>query len=65
MPREKECFRDMLQRLDAAFPSKEFLNQKEAAEFTGRDPRTIRNNFGKFFKPGLGISKVQLARLLS
>lgn len=29
MPREKECFRDYLERLDQKFPDKEVLTQKE------------------------------------
>jgi len=35
MPREKELFRDNLERLDAAFPNKEMLTQKEVSKFTG------------------------------
>lgn len=63
--REKECYREILARLDERFPEKEFLNQKEAAAFCGCCARTINRNYAKFFKPGVGISKVQLARVLA
>ena len=63
--REKECYREILARLDERFPGKEFLNQKETAEFCGCCARTINRNYAKFFKPGVGISKVQLARVLA
>lgn len=40
--REKECYRDNLERLDRRFPDKECLKQKECAEFLGCSPRTIK-----------------------
>ena len=62
MPREKECFRDYLERLDQKFPDKEVLTQKECADFIGRDARTVKKYYGIDKR---GISKVKLARLLS
>ena len=62
MPREKELFRDNLERLDAAFPNKEMLSQKEVSEFTGIGQWTIPKHFS--FKNHY-ISKVKLARELS
>lgn len=47
--REKECYRDNLERLDSRFPNKELLSQKECAEFLGCSPRTIKRNYGITF----------------
>lgn len=62
MAREKECFRDYLERLDEKFPDKEIIDQKECAEFLGLNPRTVKKRYGITY---LGISKIKLARLLS
>lgn len=62
MPREKECFRDYLERLDEKFPDKEVLTQKDCAEFLGKNKKTIKARYGI---GACGISKVKLARLLS
>ena len=62
MSREKENFRDQLERIDKAFPDKEILSRKDVAEFTGICYSEIRKHFtlnkGK-------ITKVQLAREMS
>ena len=63
--REKECYREILMRLDSAFPGRDFLNQKQAAAFVGCSTKTIQRNYSQYFKPGIGISKVQLAKVLS
>lgn len=60
MPREKEAFRDQLQRLTEAFPGQEVLNAKEIAQYLHKDVRTVRQIFS--FKKRLGISVVQMAR---
>lgn len=65
MAREKEGFREQLQRLDEQFPDKEMLNQKELASYLGCDPKTIRRRYNHLFTPGLGISKTKVARLIS
>jgi len=62
--REKPCYRDMLERLDAAYPGREFLNKNEAAAFVGCSAKTITRRYAEYFKP-VGISKTQLARLLA
>ena len=62
MPKEKECFRDNLERLDEKFPNKEILTQKDCAEFLGKNKKTIKTRYGI---DASGISKVKLARLLS
>ncbi len=65
MPREKECYRDMLEQLNSRFPDKEFLKPQEAADFIGCSRRTVDRKFKSYFIDTLGISKVQLARLLT
>lgn len=35
MPREKETFRDNLERLDKAFPGKELLTKTDVVGYTG------------------------------
>ena len=45
MPREKPAFRETLDRLDAAFPGRETIMQKELAEYLGISPNTVRKYF--------------------
>ena len=63
MPREKESFRDNLERLDQAFPGKELLSAADVAKYTGLHIQTVRKIFP--IKPRIGIPKVVLARALS
>lgn len=63
MPREKESYRDNLERINAAFPDKELLQVKETALFLGIDPRTAKKWFS-FSVHGM-ISKAVLAREIS
>ena len=62
MPREKEDFRDNLERIDKAFPGREYLSRRDVADFTGLNYYSI----GKYFtlKSGM-ISKVRLAKEMS
>lgn len=62
MPREKEGFRNNLERLNEFFPEHELLNVTDLMRFTGRDRRTVTKFFN--FK-GNFISKVEAARALS
>lgn len=62
MPREKELYREYVERLDERFPDKEILTQRDCVEFLGIDKRTIKSRYG--IAKG-GISKLKLARLLS
>lgn len=62
MPREKESYRDYVERLDEKFPDKEILTQKDCVTFLGLDKRTVKSRYG--ISKG-GISKLKLARLLS
>lgn len=63
MPREKEAYRDNLERIIEAFPGKEVLLVSEVARWLGKDPRTVKKLFP--FKDGFGITIATLARCLS
>lgn len=62
MAREKELYRDNLERLDRKFPDKEFLKLIDIAEYLGIDKRTVKKRYAIGSD---GIEKVKLARLLS
>ena len=61
--REKEAFRDNLERIIEAFPGQEFIRTKQLARWLHMDPRTVEKRFP--VKPGLGISIATLARWMS
>lgn len=69
MAREKEAYRDNLERILAAFPGQEILTQKQIAQWLHLDPRTVKQRFP--LKEGTGrgspcwISVATLARELS
>lgn len=67
MPREKECFRDNLVRLDERFPDKELLTKSDVASFLGISSRTLtrRSEEYGFTSRSNHVSKVKLARALS
>lgn len=62
MPREKFDYRDLLERLDVAFPGKELLEKKDIAAWLGVDPRTVARRY-KF--PRGKVTKTQVARAVS
>lgn len=62
MAREKELFRLNLERLDKAFPNKEYLTSRDICDFTGLERHTVRK---KFKYDGKLISKVSLANQMS
>ena len=62
MPREKEAYRDNLERLNEAFPNKELLRIKDVAAFCGICTKYAAVRFP--FKDRY-ISKATLARELS
>lgn len=65
MPREKEGFRDALDRLDARFPDTEVIKRTELAEFLGISKSTLIRRFKKEYNERLkGYSKVVIARAL-
>ena len=61
--REKEAFRDNLERIIEAFPGQEIIKTKQLARWLKMDPRTVEKRFP--VKPGLGISVATLARWMS
>ena len=67
MAREKEGFREQLERLDEKFPDKELLTKGEVIEFLGISPSTMTRRAKEFgFAPrSKHVSKVKLARALS
>lgn len=68
MPREKEAYRDNLERLDAAFPNAEILSLHQVCKYLRIDPRTAAAADIPFKTIGVRksiISKATLARYLS
>ena len=63
MSREREAYRDNLERLDKRFPDAEMLTIKEVAAFTGYSEPSVRKIF--VFTPYRRISKADLARQMS
>lgn len=64
MSREKEGFRDNLERLNTFFPEIELLTRQDLVRFTGRDWRVVCRLFG-FAKNDKYISKADAARIMS
>lgn len=62
MPREKEAYRDNLERLCEAFPTKELLSRGDVMRFTGLGYKCVGKRYP--FKQNY-ISKASLARELS
>lgn len=61
MSREKQGFRDTLERLDKAFPDRELLTITDVAQFTGVKRETVRKWI--VLNPATRrVSKVDLAR---
>lgn len=63
MPREKECYRSHLERLDERFPDKEMLTAVDVSLYTGLCRQTVKKRYS-FDKSTKRISKVVLAREL-
>lgn len=65
MAREKEGFRETLDRLDERFPGKEVIKRTELAEFLGVSKCTIFRRFQKEYNRRLqGYPKVIIAKAL-
>lgn len=64
MPREKEAYRDNLERINNFHPNGELLNIGDVMKFTGLGYKAVKNTF-KFTTQGKYISKATLARALS
>lgn len=63
MAREKELFRDNLERLDRAFPGKELLTIQDVAQYTGLCANTVRRYLT--FTVANRFSKAAVAKWLS
>ena len=63
MPREKEAYRDNLERIIAAYPGKEMLTVTDVINFTGINRKTVKKMF-PFNRYGY-ISAATLARSMS
>lgn len=63
MPREKEAYRDNLERIIEAFPGQEVIKAAQLAKWLKMDIRTVNKRFP--LKEGIGISVATLARFLS
>ncbi len=62
MPREREGYRDLLERLDMAFPGKELLSKTEIAAWLGVSVSTVSRRYK--LPPGM-VLKTTLARAVS
>ena len=62
MPRENPDYRDILERLDAAFPAKEVLTKTETAAWLGVSVKTLKRRYN--LPPGFN-SKVQIAKAVA
>ena len=63
MPKEKESYRDNLERIDAAFPDKEMLTITDVSVYIGMCRRVTKKMFS--FNRFNFISKATLAREMS
>lgn len=65
MAREKEGFREQLDRLDAAFPGREIIRRTELAQFLGISYDTVKRQFKAEYNQRMkGYTKVTVARAL-
>ena len=65
MAREKDGFRETLDRLDELFPGREVIKRRELAEFLGVSNSTIVRHFKNEYNQRLqGYPKVVIARAL-
>ena len=62
MPRENPDYRDILERLDKAYPYKEVLTKSETAAWLGLSLKTLKRRYS--LPPGYH-SKVQVAKAVA
>ena len=62
MPREKADYRDLLMRLDEAYPGRELLTRGEIAVFLGVNPRTVKRRYDF---PAGRVTKTAIARAVA
>lgn len=62
MPKEKADYRDLLERLDEAFPGRELISKEELAKWLGVSYRTVARRYDL---PGGRVLKTTVARAIS
>lgn len=62
MPKEKADYRDLLERLDQAFPGRELISKHEVAAWLGVSLRTVNRRYSM---PGSLVTKTMVARRVS
>lgn len=62
MPRENPDYRDILERLDKAYPNKEVLTKTETAAWLGISLKTLKRRYS--LPPGYN-SKIQVAKAVA
>lgn len=62
MAREKADYRDLLMRLDEAYPGRELLTREEIAAFLGVNPRTVKRRYDF---PAGRVTKTAIARAVA
>lgn len=62
MAREKADYRDLLMRLDEAYPGRELLTREEVAAFLGVNPRTVKRRYDF---PAGRVTKTMVARAVA
>lgn len=62
MPRERPEYRDLLERLDEAFPNKEMLTRQEVADWLGVGRNTVTR---RYKWPAGRVTKTMVARAVA
>lgn len=62
MGRELANYRDILERLDEAYPGRELLTREEVAAFLGVNPRTVKRRYDF---PAGRVTKTMVARMVA
>ena len=65
MAREKDGYREQIERLEAAFPKREIIKRAELAQFLGVSVSTVQRQFKEEYNKRMkGYTKVMVARAL-
>ncbi|MBQ1240093.1 MAG: hypothetical protein IIX71_08885 [Ruminococcus sp.] len=65
MAREKDGFREQLERLDEKFPEQETLKYNDIGQLLGYSQSTAKRKWKPFYNPKCGgVSKVRIAQEL-
>ena len=63
MPRERTDYRDLIERLDAAFPGRDLVAKSEVAAWMGISKTTLRRKYQ--LPPGQLVTKTAVARAMA